>query len=86
MSIGMLSVERFLGRRNGISAPNFLLIAAISLSSVYTITELKIFESRADSIVYAMSGLPANILIFFFGTRFEPPRAAIRQIGFISKL
>ena len=36
LSIGTLSVDRFFGRRNGTSAPYFLLIAAILGSSVDT--------------------------------------------------
>ena len=37
----------------------------------------------ADCIEYAISGFPAIFLIFFLGTPFEPPRAPIKQIGFI---
>jgi hypothetical protein len=40
---------------------------------------------RAASIVQAISGFPANILIFLLGKRFEEPRAGITPstFGFI---
>ena len=84
-SVEAESVANFFGRTKGTSAPNFFDIFAISLFSVETITELKIFESSAFYIVYAKSGLPANFLIFFFGTPLDPPLAAIKQIGFMKK-
>ena len=65
-SVEAESVASFFGRIKGTSAPYFFDIFAISLFSVETITELKIFESSAFSIVCAISGLPANFLIFFF--------------------
>ena len=35
-----------------------------------------------DSIAYAINGFPASNLTFFLITPLEPPRAAIKQIGF----
>ena len=46
-----LSAAKILGRWNGTSAPNCFAIFAISLSSVETITWLKIFDFLADSMV-----------------------------------
>ena len=34
------------------------------------------------SIAYEIRGFPAKIRVFLFLTPFEPPRAAIKQIGF----
>jgi hypothetical protein len=68
--------------RKGTSAPNSFEISAISLSSVETITFSKRFDLIADSIEYAIIGLPKNSLIFFLGILLLPPLAGIIQIFF----
>ena len=52
-------------------------IAAISSSSLETITRSIYFEASADSIDQAMSGFPAKLRIFFLGRRLLPPLAGI---------
>ena len=48
-----------------------------------TITCSNACEAKAVSIVYAIKGFLPNSRIFLFGTPFEPPLAAIRQIEFL---
>ena len=60
-----------------------LAIDAISKSSVETITSSKQGKFKAVSIVQLMRGLFANILMFFRGSLFEPPRAGINAMIFI---
>jgi hypothetical protein len=75
------SVNVFLLRINGTSAPATLANAAISSSSVDTITLSNKFDCNAASIEYKMIGLPQKDLMFLRGIRLLPPRA-----GMIHKL
>ena len=61
------SFARLAGRKNGTSAPQSLLICAISASSVETIVREIYFDFPASVIDHAMRGFPQKSLIFFCG-------------------
>ncbi len=77
---GPQSSESSGGRRNGVSAPNCSATAAISRSSVDTITRSNNPDCRAAAMEYAIIGRPANGRMFFRGIRLLPPRAGMTAI------
>src|SRR5258708_17510049 len=53
-------------------------MAAISVSSVETITRVTLFDCKPAAIEYAINGKPAKLRMFLRGIPFEPPRAGIK--------
>ena len=78
----MESFAKFLGRSNGTSKPISKPIFFISTSSVDKITLVSFLLFSAASAVYARSGYPDKILIFFLSIPLEPPLANIRPKKF----
>ena len=70
---------------NGTFAPKEMAKAAISSSSVETITSSKQPAFNAASIEYLIIGLPKKFLIFFRGILLLPPRAVIIARHFFIK-
>ena len=67
-----------LGLTKGTSAPKIFETSLTSIESVETITLENILLSIAFSITWPIIGFPLKCLIFFFfGMRFDPPRAGI---------
>src|ERR1041385_8343155 len=73
-------------RIKGICAPYFSATAAISSSSVETITSSKRSELIAVSIGHAITGLPEKDLMFFREMRLLPPLAGIMARIFILEI
>src|SRR5215510_1902621 len=65
------------GRIEGAPAPEARVLAAISWSSVETITRLIKGEPSACSMEYTINGFPPTLRIFFRGIDLDPPRAGI---------
>lgn len=69
---------------NGISAPYFFAVSAISSESVFTVIRVISLDSFAARMLYAIKGCCNNSLIFFPGRPLLPPLAGI--IASISRI
>ena len=79
-----MSVDSTSGRNQGTNAPAARATDAISQLSVYTNISTISGVSFTASMVQLINGFPPSGRMFFFGSLFEPPRAGIKAIIFIS--